>query len=218
MSTAYQYGLVTVLDDGTVNTPAGWSPLAETEISYEGATPVVHSKGSWSPGMVVVACIVAIFTCGLGLILLFLSRSEKTQTTVMDTVKISGPNYTYLAQAPGGASFVSWTQTWRTSLLQFQALPAAEAQPELPTAVITDAVIVEGTGDATPNALESAATVEASTITSLSTPVEALPVIATGPSSSQTAAPLDATACSGCGAVLTSGARFCTDCGTAIAS
>ncbi len=217
MSTAYQYGLVTVNDDGTVNTPAGWSALTETEISYEGATPVVHSKGSWSPGMVVLACIVAIFTCGLGLILLFLSRSEKTQTTVMDTVKITGPNYTYLAQAPGGASFVSWTETWRSSMLQSLALAAAAPLYELPEAVITDAVIIESTSTPLLTALESTERFESGTIDLPTGQPEGQQVGANGGGESPSAGTA-AAFCSECGATTPSQARFCTDCGTAVAS
>ncbi|MDP3972557.1 MAG: hypothetical protein Q8P61_06580 [Candidatus Nanopelagicales bacterium] len=120
MAVAYQFGQVSVLDDGSVHTPAGSSWLAATEIEYRGSTPIVRSGGNWSVGMVIISCIVALFTCGLGLLLLFLSRSERTYTAVLDTVRVAGPGYVFIAQGPGGAAFTSWASSWRAQLVEYQ--------------------------------------------------------------------------------------------------
>lgn len=213
MSIAYQYGLVTVSDDGFVTTPAGASALTHTSVEYEGTTPIVHSKGSWSPGMVVIACIVAIFTCGLGLILLFLSRSEKTATTVMDTVRITDGSYTYLAQAPGGASFVSWANTWRQSLLAHHELSAYSYEYS------TDPVALAGVDQgqlALPSETSAIGTAKAS---DWNLPQPSLLPVAAQPAGSEPLAQAATTRfCPNCGSTIGDGMRFCSDCGQAAAS
>ncbi len=211
MSIAYQYGLVTVSDDGYVTTPAGVSALADTTVEFEGTTPIVHSKGSWSVGMIIVACIVAIFTCGLGLILLFLSRSERTATIVMDTVRISDGNYTYLAQAPGGASFVSWANTWRQTLVAHQAWVASAANWSLEPRAVTDIEMTEvaiTVGEADPD-IEWIGAIS-------SQQSEPQPVLAELPEKTEPLGqPQLKMFCTNCGSSIDHGMRFCSDCGTA---
>ena len=85
---AYTFGGVNVWPDTNVVTPAGTSRLVDTEIELGQSIPQTHSRQVWNGGMVAVSVIVALFTCGLGLLLLFLSRSTQVYTTVTDTVTI----------------------------------------------------------------------------------------------------------------------------------
>lgn len=126
---AMRFGEVVVWPNGTVTTPLGTSWLKQTDIRLGPPTPITSSSPSWNSGMVIVSLIVALFTCGLGLLLLFLSRSQTTSTVVMDTVEVQAPNYYYVAQGYGGPQFVSWTQTWRQQLIAYEASSLA-IEPE----------------------------------------------------------------------------------------
>ncbi len=121
MTPAIRFGEVVVWPNGTVTTPVGTSWLRETEMRLGNPTPITFSSPSWNGGMVILSLIVALFTCGLGLLLLFLSRTQTTRTVVMDTVEFQSPNYYYVAQDHGGPQFVSWAQTWRQQLITYEA-------------------------------------------------------------------------------------------------
>lgn len=118
---AYSFGDVTVTADSQVITPAGSSWLAETELELGSPTSITTSTPTWNPAMVVVSIIVGFITCGLGLLLLFLSRSIRIDTVVMDTVTLKAPGYHYISQGYGGAQFVSWAGTWRQQLAVFES-------------------------------------------------------------------------------------------------
>lgn len=135
MTPAFRFGEVIVWTDGSITTPVGDSWLTQTDVRLGSRTPIVHSSASWSGGMVFASIVVALFTCGLGLLLLFLARSQTTSTVIVDTVELHAPDYYYVAQDFGGAQFVSWTQTWRQQLLihELRQLDATD-EPESPTA------------------------------------------------------------------------------------
>lgn len=107
---------IQVYDNATVATPNGHAWLTDVRVEHSGTATVVGSKAQWSTTLVVIACVVALFTCGLGLILLFLSRQQRTESTMVDTVTITAPGWTYVAQGPGGAAFVSFLATWQTRI------------------------------------------------------------------------------------------------------
>ena len=132
---AVRFGEVVVWPNGSVTTPLGTSWLRDTEMRLGNPTPITYSSPSWNGGMVIVSLIVALFTCGLGLLLLFFSRSQTTSTVVMDTVEFQAAGYYYVAQGHGGPQFLSWAQTWRQQLITYEARQLrADAEPESLTA------------------------------------------------------------------------------------
>lgn len=121
MTPITRFGEVVIWPNGTVTTPVGTSWLKDTDMRLGNPTPITFSSPSWNAGMVILSVIVALFTCGLGLLLLFLSRSQTISTVVMDTVEFQAPDYYYVAQGHGGPQFVSWAQTWRQQLITYEA-------------------------------------------------------------------------------------------------
>lgn len=126
MANVYYYGDVQVTTDGIVMTPMGSARVLDSEFIYDGCTPVVASRSAWSPGMVVFAIIAGLLSCGLGLILLFLARTQQVVTVGVDSVRIVAPRFVYIAQAPGGAHFVSWVVTLQSYLSEREPLAIAE--------------------------------------------------------------------------------------------
>lgn len=118
-----RFGEIMIADNGFVYTPAGAARVVDCEFSSQESAHI-SSAPKWSGGMIFIAVIVAIFTCGLGLILLFLSRRERVSTVSAETVTVDAPLLSYTTRsfsptyAPGGAmEFVAWAKTWKAQLL-----------------------------------------------------------------------------------------------------
>src|SRR5436190_4077525 len=101
------FGAIGVMDNASVATPAGGAWLVNSEF-YVTTTSEVYSVRTWNGGMVAVAVVVGLLTCGLGLLLLFLARREKIQTRYIETVTVTAPGLHYIERGVGGNTFVSW--------------------------------------------------------------------------------------------------------------
>jgi hypothetical protein len=67
--------------------------------------------------MVAVAILVGLFTCGLGLLLLFLAQKQVTKTAWMEQITVTGPKLYYVTPpTQGGREFVSWLKLQQASL------------------------------------------------------------------------------------------------------
>lgn len=115
-TTITQFDQIRVLDNATISTPAGYAWLRDAEVECTSTASIVQSRTQWSGGMIAVSCIVGLFTCGLGLILLFLSRQQVTETVLVDTVRVTAPGWSYSSQGVGGATFVSYVTSWQHQL------------------------------------------------------------------------------------------------------
>ena len=110
------FGTVAIYDDGTVSTPAGYAPLSRVTASIGPSSQTTQSRPEWSTPMVLVSVIVGLFTCGLGLLLLFLSRSQSVYTVTQESVIFDAPNFQYVAHGEGAAQMVGWLTTWKRQL------------------------------------------------------------------------------------------------------
>ena len=116
-----EYGGIMVLSDETISTPNGRCNLREAEFSFS-VLPHTYSVTEWNPLMVAISIIVALFTCGLGLLLLFLAHHQKTMTSMVEQITVSGPNLYYVTPGGnGGQPFLSWLKTQQASLPKTQS-------------------------------------------------------------------------------------------------
>lgn len=118
---------VCVTDDAVVHTPTGSGSLLQVDVAHTASHAHVSSGASWSLGWVLIACLLAVFTCGLGLLALLLARRERVGTQLVDVVTISGPGWAYTGARAGGAAFAAWAQAWATQLRAEQATASMRA-------------------------------------------------------------------------------------------
>lgn len=117
-----RFGQIVICDNAWVFTPAGSAHLSECDFSIQ-QTPHTFSRPVWSGGMVAVSIIAGLLTCGLGLLLLFLSRSQQTETVQVETVTVDSSTFSYserqltaIQMTLGAGAFVSWAKTWKAQL------------------------------------------------------------------------------------------------------
>lgn len=117
-----RFGQIVICDNAWVFTPAGPAHLTDCEFSIQ-QTPHTFSRPVWSGGMVAVSIIAGLLSCGLGLLLLFLSRTQQTETVQVETVTVDSSTFSYSEcqltanqWALGASAFVSWAKTWKAQL------------------------------------------------------------------------------------------------------
>lgn len=119
-TTVATFNNVSIDEHANIHTPQGSARLVDAEITYRGTHTITESKSAWSTPMVLIALGFAFFSFGTSLILLFLSRSERTFTRIVDVVEIRTPNLQHYVRGDGGMSFVGYANSWKSSLKQWE--------------------------------------------------------------------------------------------------
>lgn len=106
------FGDVVVHVNNVVSTPLGDVDVSQVRVHRGQPRYETFKSTDW--GQVAVAIIVALFTCGLGLIILFFSG--RSNTVQYDTVIVDAPDFQHVAVGDPGQdadAFIAWLTTWQ---------------------------------------------------------------------------------------------------------
>ena len=108
------FGDVVAHKNGVVSTSSGDVELADLQVR-RGQPRYETYRQDNSAWVIVAILVIALVSCGLGLILLFIVKGQ-TVTVTRDTVIIDAPNFQHVAVAQPGQdadAFVAWLTTWQ---------------------------------------------------------------------------------------------------------